>query len=188
MRGFLLESGARLRDLLPALRGGQSVEEAIEAAGGDADEAVEAMLDAAAERLNAAVENGRLTRERADALLEQLEARLDRALGTALPERHITVCVGRGVIDVTADLTGLTRQEVRRQLRNGATLPEILEAHGSSAGALIDRLAASAEARLNVLVVDGHITQEQADEYLARLRAELAERLASPAADADDVI
>lgn len=177
VRGFLNETGARGRDVRRGLRHGQTLEGAITAAGGDVEAARAGALARAEACLNTAVEDGRITQAQADDLLARMETRLDNRLATSPLERGIERQVTRGALGVAAQLTGLTPQEIRQELRDGATLAEVLQAHDANVNAFIDALAARAEARLNVAVVDGRITQAQADDLLAQFRDALSARL-----------
>ena len=75
---------------------------------------------------------------------------------------------GAGVMsEALTDLLGLDAQELRQQLRDGATLAEIATARGVEPQAVIDEMVAEVRERLDNAVADGHLDQAAADERLA---------------------
>ena len=81
-------------------------------------------------------------------------------------------CHGRGpghfgAGEEVAELLGLEQEELRTQLRDGATLAEIAEEQGVDRQELVDTIVTSMEERLATAVEDGRLTQEEADERLA---------------------
>lgn len=69
-----------------------------------------------------------------------------------------------------ADFLGTTTDELRTELEaDGATLATVAEAHGKSRDDLKAFIRSEAETRLAQAVTDGGLTQERADEMLARL-------------------
>ncbi|MCC6222003.1 MAG: hypothetical protein IT201_00745 [Thermoleophilia bacterium] len=72
-------------ELLEQLKDGKSLAEVAEANGQTADGLVQALLDGAKTHLDQAVEDGRLTREQADELLERLENRLPNLVERDFP-------------------------------------------------------------------------------------------------------
>jgi len=69
------------------------------------------------------------------------------------------------LVDIVVEATGLERQEIRAELREGASLADIITANGGDVDSVID----SATERINGALADGQITQEQADLLLANL-------------------
>lgn len=67
-------------ELRDELRNGRTVADLAEARGVDIDTVIDALVDAAEERLGRAVDNGRLDAERADQMLDELEERLESRL------------------------------------------------------------------------------------------------------------
>lgn len=73
------------------------------------------------------------------------------------------------LVQAVADATGLTVQDVLQAARQGDTLTAICEANGADPTAVAASVTAQTEAQLAQLVADGRITQDQADNLLARL-------------------
>jgi uncharacterized protein (DUF433 family) len=86
----------------------------------------------------------------------------------------------RGLVRVTADVTGLSEDEVVAALRDGQTIAEIAEAQGVSPQEIEDAAIAEAESRLQEGVDNGRLTEEQMEQMLDRLAEELPERLEQP--------
>ncbi|MCK6577112.1 MAG: hypothetical protein L6Q98_03280 [Anaerolineae bacterium] len=80
-------TGLHPRDVLEQMRLGKTLGEVITENGGDPQEVIDATLAAATERLAQAVENGRITQERADDRLAQLETLLNDVMSGTLRER-----------------------------------------------------------------------------------------------------
>jgi uncharacterized protein YidB (DUF937 family) len=78
-----------------------------------------------------------------------------------------------------AELLGLDAQELRQQVRDGATLAEIATAQGVEPQAVIDELVAELTERLDNAVENGRIDQAEADEKLAEAEAKITEMVNS---------
>jgi polyhydroxyalkanoate synthesis regulator phasin len=160
--------------------------ETIVANSGDVQAVTDAVIAEATTRINEAVDNGELTQEQADALLEALPTTLDAILNGQLPERgegrrgDMRLNLARGVVQLAAEQTGLTEQEIVEQLHAGSTLAEILTANGVDTAAFIDAVVVQAQTRLDQAVADGRITQERADALLEQVRQQLTERINTP--------
>ncbi len=75
---------------------------------------------------------------------------------------------GRGVAsEALTDLLGIDGEELRTQLRDGATLAEIAADQGVEVQAVIDELVAEVTERVDNAVENGRIDQTEADQKLA---------------------
>jgi hypothetical protein len=105
------------------------------------------------------VEDGTLTGAQADAVAEHL--------ASAFPGRHGHF-IGRGPglasFEAAAEIIGIENSELREALSDGATLAEVAEANGVDVETLINGLVSALDEKLNELVADGRITEEQAGE------------------------
>ena len=70
------------------------------------------------------------------------------------------------LIDATASVTGLTRQEVMTELQSGKSLAQIAEGKGKTADEVIKAARTQLEDLLKQAVTDGRLTQAQADAKL----------------------
>ncbi|MBN1192992.1 MAG: hypothetical protein JXA36_04810 [Coriobacteriia bacterium] len=86
---------------------------------------------------------------------------------------------GGRLVDVVADLTGLTADEVKAERAEGESLADIAAANGSSSEAVVSSALEARKAILDAKVADGSITQEQADAAYARMSERLTERVAT---------
>jgi 2C-methyl-D-erythritol 2,4-cyclodiphosphate synthase len=75
----------------------------------------------------------------------------------------------KGLIREVSEVLNLEASEVAAQLREGNTLAQIIEEHGSTVEAVVEDLTAEQRERLQEAVNEGRITQEEMDERLARL-------------------
>jgi len=105
----------------------------------------------------------------ADGTIDEAQAEaVAGVLTEALPDRphHRPGDRMRVIGEETADFLGITVDELRESVRDGATLAEVAEANGSSAEALVDFLVGNVADRLDEAVAAGTITEEQAAERL----------------------
>ena len=84
---------------------------------------------------------------------------------------------GKAVISITAEVLEIEPAEVISQLREGKSIAEIA---GDKLDAIVERLVAPRQERLETLVADGRLTQEQADALLALMKARITDRLSQP--------
>ncbi|MCD6289619.1 MAG: hypothetical protein J7M34_03880 [Anaerolineae bacterium] len=81
------------------------------------------------------------------------------------------------LVGVTARVLDMSIDDVRAQLREGKSIADIA---GDKLDDIIDALLAPREERLNQLVQDGKLTEEQKDALLSLQKARLEERLSQP--------
>lgn len=86
---------------------------------------------------------------------------------------------GARLIDVLADLTGLSTDEIAAERAAGNSVADIAEANGVPADEVVVAALAARRAILDEKVADGTITQEQADLALERMTERLTDRVAS---------
>ena len=150
------------------------VDEAAARLGVSPDKLRDAFRAALSARVDAAVAAGRLTPEQGAKLKARIAAA--RGLGIGLRrgvvQRHKAMVGGiaakaRGRGPVAAYL-GLTRAELRAELRNGKSLAQIAAANGKTTLGLQAAMLAPVEAALSRAVERGRLTQSRADEILAR--------------------
>lgn len=131
------------------------------------------MGDRLRETLQSLVDDGTITAEQADAvtdhLVENRPERPERGEGHG-PGGHRggPGSFARGVSsEALTDLLGLDAQELRQQLRDGATLAEIAAAQDVEAEAVIDELVGELTERLDNAVDNGRLDQAAADDKRA---------------------
>jgi hypothetical protein len=173
--------------LSPAGESTAIVEDAAEQLGVEPEELRDALRQAFENRLDEAVDDGRLTEEQAERLKERLQSDdfpLFPGPGLAPPRfggPGLAVPRGRHgprlfvALDAAADYLELSEAELRRRLRDGDTLAAIARSEGKSVTGLVDALVAEKTERLNDAVADGRLTQALRDGIVARLREHTAD-------------
>jgi hypothetical protein len=181
-------TGLTTAELRDQIQEGTTLADIITTNGGDVEAVTSDIVAAVTEQVNQAVTDERITQERADELLADLETRVTDALNG---EASGPLGLGRGglgrggrggferpgmflqgtapLIDAVTDATGLSLVEIGNQLRDGASLSDVVTNNGGDVDAVIAAALATATEQANQAVTDGTITQEQADELLARL-------------------
>ncbi len=105
----------------------------------------------------------------AAALPSRIEAEVDRTRGHA---------GAGGAVKVTTTYLGLSRKQLRSELRSGKTLAQVANATaGKSEAGLIEALVAAKQAALAASVKAGTITQAQADARLPKLVSRVTARV-----------
>lgn len=168
------ELGVEPSEIVTRLQTGDvSLADVVTELGGDASAVLEAAIAAASERVNLALTNGRIDQTQADALLTEIRDRLTQAF-TSTPLEHRASRLGwRVVLDAAADRLSVTPRALLRDLRAGSTLNQLLADGGIDVAAFTADVTARMQARLNVQVVDGDLTQAQADQLLADFQSNL---------------
>ena len=170
-------TGLRVPQVLGQVRAGSTLADIITANGGDVDTVVNNAVTAATEQINAAVAAGRLGQEQADQLLANLPDLYNAAVTGQLSQNQIQQRVGRGVLALAADQTGMKVQDIAQELRSGKSLADILTEHNVDVKAFIDSAVTQAQGRIDKAVSNGRITQNQADQMLQTFRDRLTERI-----------
>jgi polyhydroxyalkanoate synthesis regulator phasin len=167
---------AASRALSPSEESKAVIEDAAGQLGVEPDALSDALEKALKNRIDAAVDAGRLTQEQAD----ELKERIDSGNGVPLfgglgPGGHRGGHFGHfGDLQAAAAYLGLTEAELREELTD-KTLAEIAKEKGKSVDGLVQALVTAAEKKIDEAVADGRLTQEQATE----LKADLDERMES---------
>jgi hypothetical protein len=147
-------TGTQVKDVIAALKSGQSLSQYAQAHGKTDAEIIGAARTKLDDRLKQAVSSGKLTQERADALLRSFDdaapkVMADQKLGEQLTDvREYRRRFGAALIKATADVTGTTPEDVKAALQGGQSLAQYAEAHGKSADNIIAKLREQGEARL----------------------------------------
>ena len=125
-------------------------------------------------RIDAAVAAGRLTPEQGAKLKERVANAkgLGIVVRRAFAERHKGL-VGRIFqvhrLGAAAKYLGMTPKELRTARQSGRSLAQIAASKGKSVDGLVAAIVAPAKARAAKAVSNGKLTQQRADELIARL-------------------
>lgn len=100
-------------------------------------------------------------------------------LGTGARMGQAIRGAGARLVDIVADLTGLSVEEVQAQRAEGNSVADIAEANGVSTEAVVAEALAARKALLDEKVADGSITQEQADLAYEQMTTRVTERVST---------
>lgn len=100
--------------------------------------------------------------------------------GSPLGEGRFGGGPAHGLVDVTAEVTDLTHDEVVAALEDGQTLAEIARGEGMEPETVVSAAAEEARSRMEAAVDNGRLSQEQMEQSLERLTEGLSERLDQP--------
>ncbi len=89
-------------------------------------------------------------------------------------------------LSTAAETIGITVEELRAELQDGATIAEVAEANGSSADAVIDAMIANLEEKLDAKVEEGRLTAEEAAEKLESKTERISNKVNGIDNDDDD--
>jgi hypothetical protein len=145
------------------------LDDAAEQLGVEPSELSDALKDALANRVDAAVDAGRLTEEQGAELKERIESGDVPLLGLGGPGfghrvHHI------GDLDAAASYLGMTEVSLRTALEGGKTLAQIAEDRDKSVDGLVNALVDDAEAELAAAVKAGRLTDAQRDSIVSGLK------------------
>jgi uncharacterized protein YidB (DUF937 family) len=167
---------AASRALSPSEESKAVIDDAAGQLGIEPDALSDALKQALKNRVDAAVEAGRLTEAQGAEFKERIDSGDSVPLfGGMHPGGHGPDRAGPfGSLDDAAAYLSLTAAELRVQLAD-KTLAEIAEDQGKSVEGFVQVLATAAEKKIDEVAADGRLTQEQATE----LKADLDERIES---------
>ena len=131
-----------------------------------------AIKSAGSSTADAAVQQGTLTQQQADALKAQVQAgNLGGLFGGRGGPGGFRMGVDRQVLlDAAAKTMNITTTELQTQLQNGQTIAQLAQAHGTTEQAVTNAVLAAAKAQLDQAVKAGTLTQAQADSSYAQLQ------------------
>jgi hypothetical protein len=148
------------------------VKDAAEQLGVEPSELSAALKKALTNRVDAAVEAGRLTEEQGARLKERIESGDVPLVGLGGPglvhHRHHV-----GDLDAAASYLGITEANLMAALDDGQSLAQIAKDRGKSVDGLVTTLVAAAKAELAAAVDAGRLTDAQRDSIVSDLKARI---------------
>ena len=152
------------------------VEDAAKQLGVDPAKLSDALKQALENRIDQAVEDGRLTEEQAEAMKERVEADdFPLVPGPALGHHRGFGLHGFRDLDAAAAYLGVGEDALRERLRDGDTLADVAKAEGKSVDGLVTAIVAATTKRLDESVAAGRLTKAQRDEIVAGLKQRTTE-------------
>jgi hypothetical protein len=132
----------------------------------------DALKTALKNRVDEAVEDGRLTEAQGEKMKDAIDDGELPGFGFGIgPKLHHHGPLGN--FDAAADYLGLTEAELRAALEDGRSLADVAKSEGKSVDGLVDALTADARQKLAQAVEDGHITQAQREAMQQDLEARI---------------
>src|SRR5215203_3523479 len=156
------------------------IDDAAKQLGVPSTDLTNALKKALANRVDAAVADGRLTQEQADRIKEHIQSgELPLFFG---PPHRGGLVPGFGPahhhgFDAAAKYLGLTDAQLRTELESGKTLAQVAQAHGKTVDGLVDALVADFKTKIDAAVKAGRVTQADADRALKDVRARVTARV-----------
>jgi polyhydroxyalkanoate synthesis regulator phasin len=143
----------------------------------------DALKEALKNRVDDAVDAGRLTEEQGKALKERIDAGETPLVfggfgrwGFGHFDHFGLGHLGHlGRLEAAASYLDVTESELRERLRDGDTLAEVAKAEGKSVDGLVKALVAAATEKIDDAVADGHLTKEHAMELKQGLEERITE-------------
>lgn len=146
------------------------INDAAQQLGVEPTELTDALKQALKNRVDAAVEDGRLTEEQGGELKERIDAGEVPFFG-----------VGRGFhkhfhgpfhakLEAAAEYLGMTQAQLEDALEDGKTLAQVAKDKGKAVDGLVDALVEGAEQKLQDAVEAGRLTEAEKSEMLDGLR------------------
>lgn len=131
------------------------------------------------EALKGLVDDGTITQEQADKVVEALLAAGPKGGmgGPGGPGGGFGKGHGGPGLEAAATALGLTEDELRTELQAGKTIADVAKDKGVELSVVVDALVAEATDRINQQVTDGKITQAEADEKLSTIEERITARL-----------
>ncbi len=165
--------------LTPKAESQAIVNDAAKQLGVDPAKLSAALEQALKNRIDAAVTDGRLTKEQGDAMKRRITAAaFPLFIGPGFergghPLRGFGHHWGRD-LDAAASFLGLSESELRASLESGKSLAQIAKDQGKSVDKLVDALVVATTKRLDEAVADGKLTKADRDKIVAGLKEQTA--------------
>jgi hypothetical protein len=148
------------------------IDDAAKDLGVQPSELSDALKKALANRVDAAVAAGKITKAEGDALKERIASQEYPLLGgPGLGHRGGQGGHGFHHLAAAASFLGLSEAELRTQLSGDETLADVAKARGKTVAGLVAVLVADEKKELQEAVSSGRLTQAQADEMLTNAEA-----------------
>jgi len=174
--------GLTTDELKTELEAGKSIAAVAEEKGVDVATITDAYVEQMSEHLAQAVEDGKMTQDQVDSMLENARARFQDMLDQTW-DMHPTWDkgglrrFGHESLDVAAEALGMTTDDLLAELQDGKSIAAVAEEKGVGLDTIIDAYVAQESERLARAVEDGKITQDQADSMLEKSRERIQEMM-----------
>jgi len=161
--------------LTPKAESQAIVNDAAKQLGVDPAKLSDALEQALKNRIDAAVQDGRLSKEQGEAMKRRItSAEFPLFIGPGFERDGVRHRAFGGLwgrhLDAAAAFLGVTEAQLEEALHSGKSLAQIAKEKGKSADDLVDALVAATTKRLDQAVADGRMTKAQRDMVVADLK------------------
>lgn len=150
------------------------VDDAAKQLGIQPSKLTDALKKALENQVDAAVADGRLTKQQGEELKARIEAD-DFPLFAGPLFGHRGGFTHFRDLDAAASYLGLTEAQLRERLESGKTLAQVAKDEGKSVDGLVDALVAEAKKDLDAAVGAGRLTKEREQEILNGLKQRITD-------------
>ncbi len=164
--------GMSVSELEKEIRSGKSILVVADEKSVSKDDLVKAAVESQSERLQKAVDNGRITSAQKTWIEQKAGERVGNFLDRQGVGKLASPAFTKEEWEAIADKLGMDGRALRRELR-GKTLAAVAEEKGVSLDDLTKAALDTRKAALDDMVKDGHITQAQADVAFSNFRDHL---------------
>jgi outer membrane murein-binding lipoprotein Lpp len=148
--------------------------DAADQLGVEPSELSNALKQALKNRVDAAVADGRLTKEEGARMKERIDAGDAPLLGPRF-HRHHGPGPFHAKLEAAAEYLGMTQAQLREALSEGKTLAQVARDRDKSANGLVDALVEKAEQKLEDDVEAGRLTEAEKREMLSGLKQRITQ-------------
>jgi hypothetical protein len=146
------------------------INDAAEQLGVQPSELSDALKQALKNRVDAAVQDGRLTEQQGRELKERIDAGEVPFFGGGPGFHKHFHGPFHAKLEAAADYLGMTQAQLEEALEDGKTLAQVARDKGKSVDGLVDALVEGAEQKLQAAVESGRLTEAEKREMLEGLR------------------
>jgi hypothetical protein len=147
------------------------INDAAEQLGVQPSELSNALKQALKNRVDAAVEDGRLTQEQGQSMKERIDAGEAPFLGRGFGDRgHHGHHFFHAKLEGAAGYLGMTEAQLKTALEGGKTLAQVARDRNKSVDGLVNAMVQNAEQKLQDAVEAGKLTEAQKSEMLEGLK------------------
>jgi polyhydroxyalkanoate synthesis regulator phasin len=161
--------------LTPRQEGQAVINDAARQLGIEPSELSNALKQALKNRVDAAVADGRLTKEEGQRMKERIDAGDVPFLGPGFHRHHHGPGLFHAKLEAAAEYLGMTQAQLREALSAGKTLAQVARDRDKTVAGLVDALVEQAEQKLEEDVDAGRLTEAEKREMLSGLRRRITE-------------
>jgi uncharacterized protein (DUF433 family) len=175
--------GMTTQEVVAEIRNGKSIETLAEEKGVALTTIIDDLMAPHTTALDSYVEKGYISQEDASVATSMARVQTVQKLVKTLPTREtmpFSQTMRRDYVfpmmEVVSEELGITTEELVTELQDGKSMAEVIEAHGGNVDTIVDTLVDAQAERMQPLVDNGRLTQEEVDQRLETIREQMVER------------